>query len=159
MLRKRNLSKTTTAPVPKPKTVVKHAFKVSDDLRTKLTRLGRARVAEVGEVIFRKGESSMGVFLIVTGRVALSTDDAPVRITRIGEAGSVIGVPATINNRPYSLTAEAATKAHLVHVDVSAFKEVLRTDSDLCYSVVSMLSEEIRALRVGEMLALNVRCV
>ena len=159
MFRKRNvLHRPAPASAFKASRGVNRAFEVPETVRTELARLGRSYCAQVGEIIFRKGQPCRGVFLIVTGRVALSMDDAPIGITRIGETGSLVGVPATINNRPYSLTAEAVLKTELIHIEVAEFKNLLRTSSELCYAVVAMLSQEIRSLRLTEMVALNARC-
>ena len=159
MIRKRSvLHKTTPAAAFKANTSENLAFQVPENVCIELTRVGKAHCVQVGEIIFRKGEPSKGVFLIVSGRVALSTEDDPIHITRIGQPGSLVGVPSTINNRPYSLTAEAVEKTSLIHIDVTEFRTLLKSNSTLCYSVVSMLSREIRSLRLPEMIALNVRC-
>jgi CRP-like cAMP-binding protein len=142
----------------KSRSIEKLACQVPEAVRTELAHLGKAYRVQVGEIIFRKGQPSRGVFLVVSGRVVLSTDDAPIQITRIGQPGSLVGVPATINNRPYSLTAEAVEKTELMHIGIAEFKHLLKSNSTLCYSIVSMLSEEIRSLRLPEMIALNVRC-
>jgi CRP-like cAMP-binding protein len=159
MVSKRNVPhKTIPAAAFKSRSIEKLACQVPEAVRTELAQLGKAYRAQVGEIIFRKGQPSRGVFLIVSGRVALSTDDAPIQITRIGEPGSLVGVPATINNRTYSLTAEAVEKTDLIHIGIAEFKHLLKNNSALCYSIVSMLSQEIRSLRLPEMIALNVRC-
>jgi CRP-like cAMP-binding protein len=127
----------------KSRSIEKLACQVPEAVRTELAHLGKAYRVQVGEIIFRKGQPSRGVFLIVSGRVVLLTDDAPIQITRIGQPGSLVGVPATINNRPYSLTAEAVEKTDLMHIGIAEFKHLLKSNSTLCYSIVSMLSQEI----------------
>ncbi len=71
----------------------------------------------------------------------------PARITRITEPGSLLGLPATVTGHRYSLTAEAVTDTSLICVGIAEFRQVLKENPTLCYSVIRMLAEEIRALR------------
>ncbi len=125
----------------------KHAFLAPEGVRTVLAGLGKPYDVQAGKVIFSKGEPSQGVFLIERGRVALSAGDDPTRITRIAEAGSLLGLPATVTGRSYSLTAEAVANTRFIRVGIAEFKQLLRKNPTLCYSVIGMLAEEITALR------------
>ena len=93
------------------------------------------------------GQESEGVFLVLEGRVALSSGEDPVRITRIAEKGSLLGLPATVRDKPYSLTAEAVTDLRVCHMLPAAFRELLATNATLGLTVVNMLAEEISILR------------
>ena len=87
------------------------------------------------------------MFLVLEGRVALSSGEDPVRITRIAERGSLLGLPATIRNKPYSLTAEAVTDLQLCHIVASRFCQQLAMNASLGLAVLTMLAEEISILR------------
>ena len=126
---------------------VSKPFEIPDDIRTELIRIGTSRSVLPGTIIFRRGQEPGGVFLVLEGRVALSSGEDPVRITRVAERGSLLGLPATIRNKPYSLTAEAVTDLQLCHVPPSQFCQQLTTNASLGLTVVNMLAEEISILR------------
>lgn len=85
--------------------------------------------------------------MIEQGRVALSAGDDPTQVTRIAESGSLLGLPATLTGRSYSLTAEAVIDTHLIVIGVDEFRRLLREKPDVCYSITKMLAEEISAFR------------
>lgn len=144
---KRSLTSRTNKERPKTRARGKNAFLAPESVREELAGLGRPCDVQAGKIIFSKGEPSQGVFLIERGRVALSAGDDPTRITRIAEAGSLLGLPATVTGRSYSLTAEAVASTSFILVGSAEFKQLLRKNPTLCYSVIGMLAEEIAALR------------
>ena len=122
-------------------------FECPEHVRNELIKIGRTRSVLAGTVLFRKGQDSEGVFLVLEGRVALSSGEDPVRITRIAEKGSLLGLPATVRDKPYSLTSEAVTDLRVCHVLPGAFREQLATNATLGLTVVNMLADEISILR------------
>lgn len=126
--------------VPKP-------FQVPAAVSAELLRLGTLKTASAGTILFRLGQEPNGVFLVMEGRVALSSGEDPVRVTRIAEKGSLLGLPATVQNHPYSLTAEAVSYVKLCHISPSKFRKLLATNTELGLTVVNMLAEEISVLR------------
>ena len=59
-------------------------------------------------MLFIEGQRPRGVFVLCAGKAKLSTSssDGKTIITKISEAGDVLGLNATISNRPYEVTAE-----------------------------------------------------
>src|SRR6201988_5407981 len=59
-------------------------------------------------MLFIEGQQPRGVFVLCTGKVKLSTSSSEGKtiITKISDAGDVLGLNATISNRPYEVTAE-----------------------------------------------------
>ncbi len=53
----------------------KRAFVAPQEVCTELVRLGSPHEVKAGEIIFCKGQPGNGVFLINSGRVALSAGD------------------------------------------------------------------------------------
>ena len=109
--------------------------------------MGEIETVPRGTMLFRKGDPLKGVFVVLQGRVALSAGDDPVRITRIAGKGSLLGLPATVRNRRYSLTAEAVTDTEVCLVPPERFREALATNPLLGLAVVAILSEEVAGLR------------
>ena len=61
-----------------------------------------------GAMLFVEGQSPRGVFIMCSGKVKLSTTsrDGKTIITKISDAGDVLGLNAVISNVPYEVTAE-----------------------------------------------------
>jgi len=123
------------------------AFECPGHLCDELIRIGEPGVAAPGTILFRQGKAAKGVFLLLDGRVAFSAGDDPVRITRIAEKGSLLGLPATVRNKPYSLTAEAVTHVRVCRVPATRFRKMLGENPQLGLFVIRMLAEEISVLR------------
>ena len=122
-------------------------FVVSPELCLQLERVGDRKRVPAGSLLFSKGDKNRGVFLVLSGRFALSSGDDPTRITRIAEKGSLLGLPATVRERAYSLTAEATANAEVCVISAKVFREMLSTSTSLGMTVVSMLAEEVSILR------------
>jgi CRP-like cAMP-binding protein len=122
-------------------------FKAPESVCADILKIGKFQNVSPGTILFHKGDAPQGIFLVMEGRVALSAGDDPVRVTRVAEKGSLLGLPSTIRNRPYTLTAEAVTRVDMCCVSAEQFREMLKTNTDLGVTVVTMLAEEISALR------------
>ena len=61
-----------------------------------------------GTMLFMEGQHPRGVFVLCMGKAKLSTSsrEGKTIITKIAEAGDVLGLNATISNVPYEVTAE-----------------------------------------------------
>ncbi len=126
---------------------IRQPFEAPGDVRDALLLIGEIISVTPGTILFEQGKLTNGVFLLLEGRVALSSGEDPVRVTRVAEKGSLLGLPATVCNKPYSLTAEAVTNIRACHVSVENFRNLLAKDTALGMTVVNMLAEEISVLR------------
>lgn len=144
---KRMQSTTRNRVGPTYKVKAPKPFMASPELCEALKSIGTILSVSSGEILFRKGDATKGVFLVLSGRVALSAGDDPVRITRIAEKGSILGLPATVRNKPYSLTAETVTECQLCRVTPEPFRELLSQNPAFGMSVIAMLAEEVSVLR------------
>ena len=61
-----------------------------------------------GTMLFLEGQQARGVFVLCMGKAKLSTSsrEGKTIITKVAEAGDVLGLNATISNAPYEVTAE-----------------------------------------------------
>jgi CRP/FNR family transcriptional regulator, cyclic AMP receptor protein len=61
-----------------------------------------------GALLFVEGQEPRGVFVICSGRVKLTGGSARGKslIFRIADAGEIVGLPGTLSEKPYELTAE-----------------------------------------------------
>jgi CRP-like cAMP-binding protein len=66
---------------------------------------------------------------------------------RQATAGCLLGVPASINRHPYSLTATVSEDAELRFVSTQQLAKLMESEPALTMQLIAMLSEEVRAMR------------
>ncbi|HLZ14255.1 MAG TPA: Crp/Fnr family transcriptional regulator [Candidatus Acidoferrum sp.] len=119
-----------------------------------------------GATLFVEGQIARGVFILCSGRVKLSTSsaDGKTLIVRIAEAGEVLGLPATVTEKPYELTAEVIEPTQANFIPHQEFLNFLREHGEVGLRVAQQLGEtyhsaiaEMRSIglshSVGEKLA------
>ena len=119
-----------------------------------------------GAILFFEGQAPRGVFMLCSGRVKLSTcsSDGKVLITRIAEAGEMLGLSSTISEKPYMVTAETLVPCQVNYIKREDFLRFLSENNVACMRVAEHLSnnyhsayEQIRSLGLshstGEKLA------
>jgi CRP/FNR family cyclic AMP-dependent transcriptional regulator len=106
-------------------------------------------------MLFIEGQQPRGVFVLCTGKAKLfaSSRDGKTIITKISEAGDVLGLNATISNRPYEVTAEMMEPGQANFIARDALLQFLREYGEVALRVAEQLSsnyytayEEIRTL-------------
>ena len=114
----------------------------STSLKT-LDAISSSAVYPRGAVLFVEGQPPRGVFILCNGRVKLSASSAEGRslIVRVAESGEIIGLPGTLSNKPYELTAEAMEPIQANFIRRADFLEFLRAHGDAALKVAEMLSE------------------
>ena len=113
-----------------------------------LYRLGKLQRAAAGTVLFREGEPVRGLFLLSDGSVRLSLGKKGRSITyRVVRPQYILGLPATLLHRPYSLTAEVLEDAEFYFVDWDSAMDYLRDHADMCMHVLEFLSHEMVWIR------------
>lgn len=108
-----------------------------------LDRIRHPTVYPKGAVLCVEGEHPRGVFMVCQGRVKLSTSsaDGSVLITRIAEAGEVIGLSAAISGRPYEVTAETLEPCQINFIRQDAFLDFLTSHCEVCLQAAQHLSD------------------
>lgn len=124
------------------------AFVADSELVKELDK--RAKPVDVSgdRVLFRQGDAPFGVFLVRKGMASLtSRPDGDASLTVQAGAGSLLGVPAVIAAKPYSLTAEAAEGAEVSMMSCEDFVHLMHTEPALSFRVLQVLAEEVRFAR------------
>ena len=110
----------------------------------------RARSVDLGSnrVLFRQGDAPIGVFILTKGTARLTrrSKGEEVLTARVG-AGSLLGVPAVIGAKPYSLTAEAMKGAEVSLLSAEYFVHLMHTEPVLSFRLLQVLAEEVRFAR------------
>jgi CRP-like cAMP-binding protein len=119
-------------------------------LKEQLEIIGSPIKKPRGSFLFRRGDEVSGVFLISQGAIRLGLErDLPGWPARHLGPGSVVGLPATLSDMPYSLTAEVLEESELVHVPRPRLLELLREKPELCFHIMAILSEELTQTRAA----------
>ena len=106
-------------------------------------------------MLFIEGQQGRGVFVLCSGKAKLSTTSREGKsiITKISEHGDVLGLNATISNRPYEVTAEMVEPGQANFIAADALLQFLHDYGEVAIRVAQQLScnyysayEEIRTL-------------
>jgi len=121
----------------------------------RLNEIKSTAVYPKSAMLFIEGQQPRGVFVLCAGKAKLSTSSAEGKtiITKISEAGDVLGLNATISNRPYEVTAEMIEPGQANFITRDALLHFLREYGEVAVRVAEQLSrnyytayEEIRTL-------------
>ena len=120
------------------------------ELRIHLANVGQAISCPAGTFLFRRGDGVKGVFLICSGTIRLGLEHDPaVFPSRVAEPGSILGLPATMSDSPYSLTAEVLEDCKVIFVPRETLLGLMRDHHDLCFDIMRILTDELAATRIG----------
>ncbi|MGD0823126.1 MAG: Crp/Fnr family transcriptional regulator [Terriglobales bacterium] len=93
-------------------------------------------------MLFIEGQQPRGVFVLCTGKAKLSTSSSEGKtvITKISEAGDVLGLSATVSNRPYEVTAEMIEPGQANFITRDALMQFMREYGEVAVRVAEQLS-------------------
>src|SRR5579871_944469 len=91
-------------------------FSASSHLCQILECLGEEKTISPGSFLFQRGENCRGAFVVKSGVVKVSIRSHDAGFDRVARAGSVLGLPATMSGKPYSLDAEVLEESRIVQV-------------------------------------------
>src|SRR5436309_8623444 len=121
----------------------------------KLNEIKSTAIYPKSTMLFIEGQQPRGVFVLCTGKAKLSTSSSEGKtvILKISEPGDVLGLNATISNRPYEVTAEMVEPGQANFIWRDALLHFLREHGEVALRVAEQLSrnyysayEEIRTL-------------
>ena len=121
----------------------------------KLNDIKSTAIYPKSAVLFIEGQRPRGVFVLCTGKAKLSTSSSEGKtiITKISEAGDVLGLNATISNHPYEVTAEMIEPGQANFISRESLLQFLRENGEVALRIAEQLSrnyytayEEIRTL-------------
>lgn len=137
-----------TQPSRVPVNPVFSEFVAESELAQEVENRSTPFVPEVDQVLFHQGDAPTGLYFVRKGEVTLTMHSSNVIVMRVtARAGSLIGLPAILDNRPYSLTATACADAEIRLLPAEDFHKLLDSRPELCLNVLKILSGEIRSMR------------
>ncbi|KAA6462877.1 Crp/Fnr family transcriptional regulator [Acidobacteria bacterium AB60] len=101
-------------------------------------------------VLFNWGEPAKSVYLVRSGEVVLTMPISGKQAMSLhaGE-NSLVGLPATFSNEPYSMTATAQRNTEVERMDREQFRLMLVMKPALSLHILRILAEETRSARIG----------
>src|SRR5499427_2124093 len=121
----------------------------------RLNEIRSTAVYPKGAMLFIEGQQPRGVFVLCAGKAKLSTSsrEGKTIITKLSEAGDVLGLNAVVSNRPYEVTAEMMEPGQANFIPRESLLQFLREHGEVAVRVAEQLSrnyytayEEIRTL-------------
>jgi CRP-like cAMP-binding protein len=131
---------------PNPIDLVLSNYLLDGELALAVEKRSKPYLPQPDRVLFREGDAPHGVYFLKRGEVVLSMRSPNrVLICVHADGGSLIGLPAVVGNKPYSVTATASEEAELRRLDAKNFLIMIESQPALMQSIVRILAEEIRA--------------
>ena len=121
----------------------------SRELALAVEKWAKSTSAPAGDILFRQGDAPEAVYYLKTGEVALTMRSAErIIMSALVPDGSLLGLPAIMGNKPYSLTATAVGQVEVCRISRDDFKQMILQDR-LCFDVVRILAGEVHSARVA----------
>ena len=100
-------------------------------------------------VLFCQGGNAAGIYILLSGSATLTMQsNSGHEVLRVEvRPGSVLGLPALIGNKPYSLTALAQTGAHAAFISRDDFTHLMAAEPLLSMKVLEILAAEVHMAR------------
>jgi len=117
-----------------------------DDMLAMLAGKVSKRKLSKDEFLFKKGEVGDSLFVILTGRVRVVTQDADgneIALNNVG-AGEIIGEMALLDHEPRSAGVVGLEETSTLELSREDFMEILNGHPDLALSVLRNLSKRLR---------------
>src|SRR4051794_22635921 len=123
-----------------------------------LSRLGRRQLERLAGLavtrsyredatIVREGDTSMSLYVVLSGRVRVEREGGTVRVAELGPGGC-FGEMGLLEDRPRSATVVALDRTECALLAKWDFQNELRDDPDIAIALLPVLTERIRNLDV-----------
>ena len=126
------------------------ALTAPDTIIKQLESVGIDVKKQRGTFLFRRNDQVTGAFLIAKGKVRLGLENVRRGLPwRELGPGSLLGLPATLSDASYSLTAEVIEDSEFFFISAATLKDLLRQQPQLCFDVMHILTEELMETRAA----------
>jgi len=108
----------------------------------KLNEIKSTAIYPKSAMLFIEGQQPRGVLVLCAGKAKLftSSTEGKTIITKMSESGDVLGLNATISNRPYEVTAEMIEPGQANFIDRDSLLQFLREHGEVALRVAEQLS-------------------
>jgi CRP-like cAMP-binding protein len=104
-----------------------------------------------GRTLFVQGDACNGLYILESGEAALvlnAPSGRPVFCLNVG-SGSLLGLPAVVGKKPYSMTAIVKKGASVSFVTPYDFEKLIEADPQLYPEVLQLLAAEVLSARLA----------
>lgn len=125
------------------------AFVASQDLIRSLQPRSTLTACRHDRILFHQGDQATGIYILLSGSATLTMQsNSGEEVMRLDcGPGSVLGLPALIGNKPYSLTALAHAGAGVCFVSHDEFTHLMAAEPLLSMKVLEILAAEVHLAR------------
>lgn len=123
------------------------SFLAPDRVFERLRTLCTVHRVKKSAVLFTQGEVPNEIILLLNGSVALTPDATELSLCRIAGPGSILGLPANLSSKSYSLTAVTVEACEIAGLPRKRFMEALRGDPEITLGIVQMLGKELEQMQ------------
>jgi CRP-like cAMP-binding protein len=95
-----------------------------------------------GDTLFEQGDEGESLYLVCSGRIAISVDDR--QVAALGR-NACLGEMALVSGLPRSATARALEEGRLLRIGSDDFTNLLATEPEITLALLRTLSERLRA--------------
>lgn len=115
-----------------------------NDLHAELERRCARVQKQRHAVLFKRGQSPFGMFLVLSGTVTLDFGvDGANPLNGAYGPGALVGLPASLTGRTYSMTATVTDDAELGFLSIEELKSLLKERPQLCRQLLDILGAKI----------------
>jgi CRP/FNR family transcriptional regulator, cyclic AMP receptor protein len=107
------------------------------------------RKYSAGSTLIKQGDSGVGLYVIISGRVKITLETSPDRgETDLGTfgSGSVLGEMALLDDLPRSATVSAIEDVTALLLPVWEFRTTIRNHPEIALKLLGVLSKRLRKL-------------
>jgi CRP/FNR family transcriptional regulator len=127
---------------------ISSAFVADPDLIEELEKRAQPFAFGGDRILFHQGDAPKGVYIVMKGSAILTNlSDGDALLHVEAGPGSLLGVPAVVGSKPYSLTAKAVDGAEVSVLTCDDFVHLMNTEPTLSFRVLRVLAEEVRFAR------------
>ena len=118
-----------------------------EDVQSELTRAGREQSVPRGDVLFRQGDLSSELFVVLDGTIAVATHSSDGResLVAVLEPGGLFGELGLFDGEARSADARALVDSRVLAIPYDRVRETLRSAPDLLWIVVRILAQRLRS--------------
>jgi CRP-like cAMP-binding protein len=125
------------------------SFAATPDLILALDHRATPVDCRTERILFHQGEQAAGLYILKSGEATLimhSISGEPIATIR-ASAGSLLGLPGVVGDKPYTLTAIAHASADVSFLSCGDFSTLMKSNPSISFKILSVLAAEVRSAR------------
>jgi len=118
--------------------------RITDDLEEVLRQYGQEKVLSSGEVLFRQGALSDGVYYLESGSLGVYKDEEDDQyLLTVVSPGEMVGELGAATGRPRAATVMAGKQATVIHMSEADFLQALSEAPALAAEIIRIMADRL----------------